>query len=187
MERLTVVVKDHESWRRNKSNRLRFNPLHPRRHRGSQWGRGKRRSESFQVRTKEPLGIDSRRTICINSSGYRLLIGHKKCLYYCAQSANTSSLVLFVCSYTTAICLDHSLSGSCTKEMQAVRKLFDIKSPSDFKILSPRTIKTLFEKYKLQLTTGIHACIGHVLRKYIFDSRENVPWKREFIVFQSLS
>ena len=51
--------------------------------------------------------------------------------------------------------------------MHAVRKLqFDIKSPSDFKILSARKLKTLFQKYKLQLTTGIHACIGHVLRKY---------------------
>ena len=45
---------------------------------------------------------------------------------------------------------------------------FDIKSPSDFKILSARKLKTLFQKYKLQLTTGIHACIGHVLRKYIY-------------------
>ena len=43
---------------------------------------------------------------------------------------------------------------------------FDIKSPSNFKILFARKLKTLFQKYKLELTTGIHACIGHVLRKY---------------------
>ena len=53
--------------------------LHPWRPRGSQWGREKRRDESFQVRAKEPLGTDSNRTISKNSSGCRLLIGHKKC------------------------------------------------------------------------------------------------------------
>ena len=53
--------------------------------------------------------------------------------------------------------------------MHAVRKLSVwYKSPSDFKILSARKLKALFQKYKLQLTTGIHACIGHVLRKYIY-------------------
>ena len=44
-----------------------------------QSGREKRRDESFQVRAKEPLGTDSHRTISKNSSGCRLLIGHKKC------------------------------------------------------------------------------------------------------------
>ena len=53
--------------------------LHPRRPRGSQSGREKRRDESFQVRAEEPLGTDSHRTISKNSSGCRLLIGHKKC------------------------------------------------------------------------------------------------------------
>ena len=48
--------------------------LHPRGPRGSQSGREKRWDESFQVRAKEP------RTISKNSSGCRLLIGHKKCL-----------------------------------------------------------------------------------------------------------
>ena len=53
---------------------------HPRRPRGSQSGREKRRDESFQVGAKEPLGTDSHRTISNNSSGWRLLIGHKKCI-----------------------------------------------------------------------------------------------------------
>ena len=52
---------------------------HLRRPKGSQSGREKRRDESFQVRAKEPLGTDSHRTISKNSSGCRLLIGHKKC------------------------------------------------------------------------------------------------------------
>ena len=53
--------------------------LHPRRPRGSQSGWEKGRDESFQVRAKEPLGTDSHRAISKNSSGCRLLIGHKKC------------------------------------------------------------------------------------------------------------
>ena len=52
---------------------------HPRRPRGSKSGREKRRDESLKVRAKEPLGTDSHRTISKNSSGCRLLIGHKKC------------------------------------------------------------------------------------------------------------
>ena len=42
--------------------------------------REKRRDESFQVRSEEPLGNDSHdhRTISKNSSVYRLLIGHKE-------------------------------------------------------------------------------------------------------------
>ena len=98
-------------------------------------------------------------------------------------------------SYTTAIvttkaCLVHA-PKKCT---QSGNFQFDTKSPSDFKILSARKLKTLFQKYKLQLTTGIHTCIGHVLRKYLYlreflkdtttaDSHENVAWKSEFIFF----
>ena len=95
-------------------------------------------------------------------------LGTKNALYYCAQSANSFSRVLFVSSYTTADCFDHGLSGSCTKKCtQSGNFQFDIKPPSDFKILSSRKLKALvFQKYKLELTTGIQACIGHVLRKY---------------------
>ena len=94
-------------------------------------------------------------------------LGTKNALYYCAQSANSFSWVLFVSSYTTAIvsitaCLAHA-PKKCT---QSGNFQFDIKSPSDFKILSARKLKTVFHEYKLDLTTGIHACIGHVLRKY---------------------
>ena len=42
---------------------------------------------------------------------------------------------------------------------------FDIKSSSDFKILSAQKLKTLLQKYKLELTS-IHACSGHVVVKY---------------------
>ena len=60
--------------------KLRFSkPFLALRPRGSQSGQEKRRDESFRVRAKEPLGTDSHRTISKNSSGCRLLIGHKKC------------------------------------------------------------------------------------------------------------
>ena len=92
-------------------------------------------------------------------------LGTKNALYYCAQSAKSLSWVLFVSLYTTAVvlvraCLAHA-PRKCT---QSGDFQFDIKSPADFKILSARKLKTLFQKYKLKLTTGIHACIGHVLR-----------------------
>ena len=74
-----------------------------------------------------------------------------------------------MCWYTTAIvsitaCLAHA-PKKCT---QSGNFQFDIKSPPDFKILSARKLKALVQKYKLQLTTGIQACMGHVLRKYIY-------------------
>ena len=77
--------------------------MHPRRPRGSQSGREKRRDESFQVRAEEPLGTDSHRTISKSSSRCWLLIGHKKCFVLLCPIGEHISWVLFVCSYTTAI------------------------------------------------------------------------------------
>ena len=59
---------------------FKYGRKHPRRPRDSQSGREKRRDESFQVRAKEPLGTDSHLASSKNSSGWRLLIGHKKML-----------------------------------------------------------------------------------------------------------
>ena len=142
-------------------------PSHPRRPRGSQSGREKGRDESFQVRAKEPLGTDSHRTISKIQEEAGSWLGTKNALYNCAQSANSFSWVLFVSSYTTAfVSITACLARAPKKCTQSGNFKFDIKSPSDFKILSARRLKTLFQKYKLELTTGIHACIGHVLRKY---------------------
>ena len=60
-------------------NQAQYGQFHPRRPRGSQLGREKRRDESLQVRAEEPLGTASHQTISKNSSGCQLLIGHKKC------------------------------------------------------------------------------------------------------------
>ena len=98
--------------------------IHPRRPRGSQSGREKRRHESFQVRVEEPLGTHSHRTISKDSSGCRLLIGHEKImLCIIVPNQRTHLLSSFRAFVHEGYCLDHGLSGSCTKEMQAVRKL----------------------------------------------------------------
>ena len=96
---------------------------HPRRPRGSQSGWEKRQDESFQVRAKEPLGTDSHRTISKNSSGCRLLIGHKKCFVLLCPIGEQFLLSSFREFVHDGYCLDHGLSGSCTEEMHAVRKL----------------------------------------------------------------
>ena len=95
---------------------------HPRRPRGSQSGWEKRRDESFQVRAKEPLGTDSHRAISKNSSGCRLLIGHKKCFVLLCPIGEQHLLSSFRELVHNGYWLDHGLSGSCTKERHAVRK-----------------------------------------------------------------
>ena len=137
---------------------------HPRRPRGSQSGR----ETSTSTGERAP--------------GYRLSLEHfqkfkpmpapnwaQKMLCIIVPNRRTHLLSSFRVFVHDGYCLDHGLPGSCTKEMHAVRKLqFAIKSPSDIKILSARKLKTLFQKYKRKLTTRIQACIGHVLRKYIY-------------------
>ena len=123
--------------------------------------------ESFQVWAKEPLGTDSNRAISKHPSGSRLLIGHKKCFVLLCPIGEQFLLSFFREFVHDGYCFNHGLSGSCTKEKQQSGNFqFDVKSPSDFKILSARKLTTPFQKYKLELTTGVHACIGHVLRKY---------------------
>ena len=124
---------------------------------------------SLQVRAKEPLGTDAHRTVSKNSSRCRLLIGHKKCFVLLCPIGEQFLLCSFREFVHDSYFFNHGLSGSCTKLKKCTQSgdfQFDIKSPSDLEILSARRLKTLFQKYKLELTAGIHACIGHVLRKY---------------------
>ena len=90
---------------------------------GQSVGSGKKADESFQVRAEEPLGTYSHRTISKNSSGCRLLIGHKKCFVLLCPIGEQFLLSSFREFVHDGYCLDHGLSGSCTKEMHAVRKL----------------------------------------------------------------
>ena len=159
-------------------------------------GREKRRDERFQAWEEKPLGTDSHRTISKQSSKCWLLIGHKKCFVLLCPIGEQYLLSSFCAFIHDGYSLDNGLSGSCTKEMHVVRKLSVGLKTLHFKIVSTRKLKTLFQKYKLELTTGIHACIGRTscvnTREFLkdtttADSHENVAWKSEFTFFQSLS
>ena len=93
---------------------------HPRRPRGSQSGREKRRDESFYYGRK---GTDSLRTISKTSSGCQLLIGHKKCFVLLCPIGEHILMSSFRVLVHDGYCLDHDLSSLRTKEMLAVRKL----------------------------------------------------------------
>ena len=79
---------------------------HPRRPGGSQSGREKMRDKSF-------------RTISKNSSGCRLLIGHKNCFLLLCPLANSFSWVLFVSSYTMAYIVSPHLPCLFSKLVRA--------------------------------------------------------------------
>ena len=96
---------------------------HPLRPRGSHSGWEKRRDESFQVQAREPLCTDPHRAISKNSSGCRLLIGHKKCFVLLCPIGKQFLLSSFREFVHDGYCFDHGLSGSCTKEVHTVRKL----------------------------------------------------------------
>ena len=134
----------------------------------------------FKYRRKSPWVLTLTELFPKIQAGAGSWLGTKNALYYCAQSANSFSWVLFVSSYTTAIvsittCLAHA-PRKCTQSGNFHFKL-----------------KTLFQKYKLELTTDIQACIGHVLecvniREFLkdtttADNHENVAWKRKFPFF----
>ena len=130
---------------------------HPRRPRGSQSGREKRRDESFYYGRKSrwvpTLSGPFPKLQAVASSW----LGTKNALYYCAQSANTSQWVLFVCSYMTAIvsitvCLAHA-PKKCT---QSGNFQFDIKSTSDPTRLLVKCKRTLLELNFYQSSIQVH-------------------------------
>ena len=88
-----------------------------------QFGSGEKAGRKFSLRAKEPLGTDSHRTISKNSSGCRLLIGHKKCFVLLCPIGKHISMSCFRVFVHEGYFLDHGLSSLCTKEMHAVRKL----------------------------------------------------------------
>ena len=109
-----AIVSQCRIWR---NFRLKFFKMlviyHPRKPRGGQSGREKWREESFQVRVKELLGTDSHQTFLKRSSECWLLIGQKNALYYCDQSANSISWVLFfLCPIRSQHSLDRQYPGA---------------------------------------------------------------------------
>ena len=147
---------------------------HPWRPRGSQSGWEKRRNESFQARAEEPLGMDSLKQILAPDWAQKML-----CIIVPNRRTASPEFFLWVRTWWLLTCLAHA-PKKCTQSGNFQFKL-----------------KTLFQKYKLELTTGIQACIGHVLecvniRQFLkdtttADNHENVAWKREFTFFQFLS
>ena len=123
------------------------------------------------------------------------LIGHKKCFVLFCSIGEQFLLSSFRESYTRAIvsvtaCLVHA-PKKCT---QSGNFWFDIKSPSAFKILSARKLKTLSKNTSLSLQQvftleSVTSCVN--IREFLKDtttaaSHENVAWKSEFIFLQSL-
>ena len=102
---------------------ISFRLRHPRRPRGGQSGREKRRDKSFQVQAEKPLGTDSHQTISKRSTECWLLIGRKKCFVLLCPIGEQQLLSSFREFIQDGYWLDHSLSGSCTKEMHAVRNI----------------------------------------------------------------
>ena len=146
---------------------------------------------------KEPLGTDSHRTISKNSSECRLLIGHKKCFVLLCPIGEQFLLSSFGEFVHDTYCLDHGLSGSCTKEMHVVSKLSVwYKIPIWFKnTVCPKT-KDAFPKIQAwaynryshfhlsRLCVNIKEFLKDTTRT---DNHEIVAWKREFTFFQFLS
>ena len=102
---------------------------HPRKPRGGQSGREKRRDESFQTEAEKLLGTDSHWTISKQSRECWLLIGNKKCFVLLCPIGEQHLLSSFVSAYTTAIdsimaCVAHA-SKKCT---QSENVQFDINS-----------------------------------------------------------
>ena len=126
---------------------------------GRSVGREKRRDESFQAQAEKPLGTDSHRSISKRSSECWLLIGHKQCfvlLCPIGEQHLLSSFHEFVHDgYSITACLAHA-PKKCTQSGN-----FQLDITLHFKTLSTRKLKALFQKYKLELTTGIHAFIDH--------------------------
>ena len=78
---------------------------------GQSVGSGEKAGRKFLLRSKEPLGTDSHRTISKNSSRCRLLIGRKKLLCIIVPNRRTHLLSSFRVFVHDGYCLDHGLSG----------------------------------------------------------------------------
>ena len=173
-------------------NRWRLPFAHPRRPRGSRAGR-KGATKVFKHRRKSPWVPTLTRPFPNGQANAGSWLGTKNALYYCAQSANSISWVLFVSLYTTAInsitaCLAHA-PKKCT---QSGNFQFDINSPFQNTVY-PKTTDASPKKYKLERTRGIHACIDHAFIN-IREIRCHDSWqprkrrmKSEFAFFQPLS
>ena len=95
-------------------------------------------------------------------------LGTKNALYYCAQSANSFSWVLFVSSYTTAI-ISPKLPGSFTKlswpetkELLVSRRTFRMLSISGSNLICTEKILFLTDHNVKGLNPGVISKVGWV-------------------------
>ena len=141
------------------------------------------------------MGTDFHRTISKNSSGCRLLIGHKKCFVLLCPIGEHISWVLFVFSYTTAIvsitaCLSH-VPKKCT---QSGNFQFWYKIPIWFqntvwpktKDAFPKIRASAYNRYSFTCASAT-SCVN-IYREFLKDTttaycHENVAWKSDFILF----
>ena len=169
---------------------------HPRRPRGGQSGREKRCDESFQAQAEKPLGTDSRADHF--QTVKRILAPDWAPKRLCARPIGEQHLLTSFCEFVRdGYWLDHGLSGLCTKEIHAVRKLsvwyklsiLNYYLPENWRRFSKNTLK-------LELTTGIHACIDHTLvnirefkmpRQQTADSHESKTSHEKWIHIFSVS
>ena len=119
----------------------------------------------FKHRRKSPWVTDSHWSISKQSSECFSWLGTKNALYYCAQSAHSTSWVLFVSSYMTAIdsitaCLAHA-PKKCT---QSGNFQFDINSPFQNTVY-PKT-KDAFPKIQAWAYNRYSRLHRSCLRKY---------------------
>ena len=107
-------------------------------------GPEKRRDESFQAQAKKPLGTDSHRTISKRSSECWPLLGTKKALYYCAQSASPGHNQIWrIYDDVTHICKmapRRETRGKVTSRLFAVPRMYYFES-CDFRQWEIRGVK----------------------------------------------
>ena len=123
------------------------------------------RNESLQAWAEKPLGTDSHRFIFKRSSECWPLIGHKKCFCIIVPNRRTASPEFFSW-FRKRLLLTRSRGRSRLLWLMHQRNVRSQETISliytlYFKILSTWKLKKLFQKDKLELTTGIHACIDH--------------------------
>ena len=136
---------------------FKISDSHPRRPRGSQSGREKRRDKSFQVRAKEPLGTNSHQTISKKSSRCRLLIGHKKCFVFLCPMGEQFLLSSFREFVETAIVSPH-LPGSLIKLVLA-RKTFIFYFPNQ----KQRNVRDAISRSNLIFPENILFLTDHIV------------------------
>ena len=129
------------------------------------------RDESFQAQAEKPLGTDSYRTISKRSSECWLPIRHKKCFVLLCPIGEQHLLNSFREFVHDGYWLDHGLPVHAPKKCtQSGIFRFDI----NVTIQNTQKLKTLFQKYKLELTTGIHACVDHA---FVNIREFKMPWQ----------